>query len=1161
MIVRVLSGLIFSFLQLSCVNKSAVELVFSSKNKPSLQVNTLSKMNFTAALSNEIELSVNLASVSQMSLYISTSKACINQWESFKKITTVNLQSISEQQFVNVKVKTDAGFESDCMSLPLTLDQTPPVIAPLKLESNRALPNRSPRIVKPEISESGSGVAKVEMRMVYQDGTIVKDWTERPVDDLILTLSSSEVRSEFTDPSETYTLQVRATDKVGNMTNVTVATNPFLVGPVAVAPSLITTSNHLPSVRASLTLSKPAEANSYVKTLAVSDSAIEGIDFLYPTIIPVDIYAQAGSTKLEIEINLNPAMYPWTVSAKKFKLKLLSAQNFAVETDTIEIELKEPTPVTPGSPLEGFTDISSFQEAVCALHESKTIYCWGRLFSSLGWAGFHRPKQLPGATDVKKLFPSSGAALCFAKMDDTLWCFGENGTNVLGVSGTLLPASLEPVRVGKDTPVDRVLKADSNGVNTCALNFSNELFCWGADGGLGIRSVANTVNDTDPAKIQNLTKVIDFSLSERMICVIDEIAVGNRVVKCWGSSNPILVADESTMKQVSGIIGQPQTISIARADFWQTLGGCVTTEAQRVFCWGGNYYYKRGQEKHYFEYTDMQFMEANEAAGTITTQANVLLGGGIKQLEVGRASVCFVSNLNEAWCWGEVEHQKSVGSSGGNSRSIRSSAAKLSQSEKILKVTNRAKAVTCYLLEKGRISCVGSNVYGEAGPVLPFNVERAFYPLGATEIQDMSVLEEATCVLTKANEVKCWGNNSMGLLGYHKTGYFFPSYTKPPDNPVLTDVKSLQGRESSICALKFNGEFYCWGNDGYMAIGNAANYAVDGGFETSAHIDVRANTVGAPLLINPNKRTLGDGSTSEVLPAGEKVEKFFTNGMATCVVVSGGKGIRCWGSNMSANIGFSSIGKKSARLLDLPIPTNEEVLDIKLGIYNTCIVTKTSGIAKTKIFCNGNLSSGIPVSGQSGTSYNFKQVIELDYSETLQIQSLSLSVNMGCFIYDNELYCWGKNTANFLRLPQVSTIGAQALTPAVVPGTIGVESVDISARNGCIVYKEGFLKDNAKYGIQCWGFVYYLGDYNQFSYLDSPTSVLAGAYKSFRHIRVASAFANQQLWGVAPLDIERVSPRHYCAADSKNYLVCWGTSGTGEGNTEGDIMTPAPVVY
>jgi hypothetical protein len=178
-----------------------------------------------------------------------------------------------------------------------------------------------------------------------------------------------------------------------------------------------------------------------------------------------------------------------------------------------------------------------------------------------------------------------------------------------------------------------------------------------------------------------------------------------------------------------------------------------------------------------------------------------------------------------------------------------------------------------------------------------------------------------TCALTGGG-VKCWGSNEFGQLGNGTT----------IDSSIPVDVAGLGHGVRAIaaggghtCALTAEGGVECWGGNSAGQLGSGINT------DSSVPVDVSG---------------LEGGVTA--IAAG---------GWHTCAVTTGG-GVKCWGSNMYAQLGTGTTTDAS-----IPVAVSDlasEVSAIGAGDIHTCALTTGGGVKCWGYAGSGGLGAGVP---------------------------------------------------------------------------------------------------------------------------------------------------------------------------------------------------------
>jgi alpha-tubulin suppressor-like RCC1 family protein len=115
----------------------------------------------------------------------------------------------------------------------------------------------------------------------------------------------------------------------------------------------------------------------------------------------------------------------------------------------------------------------------------------------------------------------------------------------------------------------------------------------------------------------------------------------------------------------------------------------------------------------------------------------------------------------------------------------------------------------CALLSDATVSCWGSNLRGRRG-----NDSMEAQILTATAVKNLSQVKKIVagadfgCALRQNATVACWGSNEFGQLAQ---GDGANAFSLVPLDIALTDIVDLSAAQATVCAVRSNGEVYCWG--------------------------------------------------------------------------------------------------------------------------------------------------------------------------------------------------------------------------------------------------------------------------------------------------------------------------------------------------------------
>jgi|GEM_PF-1769334 len=288
--------------------------------------------------------------------------------------------------------------------------------------------------------------------------------------------------------------------------------------------------------------------------------------------------------------------------------------------DAVVGQLSSPSLITGNN----YASVSISREHACAIDISNELYCWGdNLYGELG-VGSVFDSSAPvsvGSGFLELSTPSDGGASyhsCAIDTSNELFCWGRNGAGQLGIgSGSGADTSL-PVSVGVG------FESVSTGTyHTCAINTALELLCWGKNN-YGQLGDGSTTGAYSPISVGSGYKKVAVGYSHT--CAIK---VSGELF-CWGHNEFGKLGDGTTSSSLS-----PVSIGFGYSDvnlgFFHT---CAIKTSGELFCWGRNNYGQLGD-------------------GTvISSSVPVSVGIGYSSVSVGNDFSCAIDNLNELFCWG-----------------------------------------------------------------------------------------------------------------------------------------------------------------------------------------------------------------------------------------------------------------------------------------------------------------------------------------------------------------------------------------------------------------------------------------------------------------------------------------------------------------------------
>jgi len=323
----------------------------------------------------------------------------------------------------------------------------------------------------------------------------------------------------------------------------------------------------------------------------------------------------------------------------------------------------------------------------------------------------------------------------------------------------------------------------------------------------------------------------------------------------------------------------------------------------------------------------------------------------------------------------------------------------------VLDVWTRAY-VSCARVQRSTsttLECWGNNLSGELGrgETSPYGTAYRPQPVLSPDaatfkmvVSGGTVQRGATCAVTDANELKCWG------AGFVTTA---PITTTVPETPLLTDVASVDMSQSTACALKTDGRVACWGGNaqGQLGLGVAdavvravpqeiPNFTAD---QISCGLQLTCATKGGEVWCWGSRNILGNGMGAGTIPTPTRVGTLTdvtkVQAGAYTFALASDKTVWYWG-NLGTKLSYTP-----TKLLD-PTPDDPtHVLSAVEDIAGGC-VRLTNG----KVRC---------LAITPGAGYQLNEVPRVVDTVT-HTPSCALSAA-------GTLRCWGDNSMGQLGMP------------------------------------------------------------------------------------------------------------------------------------------------
>jgi alpha-tubulin suppressor-like RCC1 family protein len=387
---------------------------------------------------------------------------------------------------------------------------------------------------------------------------------------------------------------------------------------------------------------------------------------------------------------------------------------------------------------------------------------------------------------------------CGVTTDNVAYCWGLNEDGQLGnrtssgpeTCSADLPCSTRPVRVAGGHAFRQVSAA---GFHTCGVTTKNLAYCWGSNstGELGVGT------DTGPETCRS----------------------GN---SC--STKPMRVVRGLAIRQVSA--GEAST--------------CGVTTDNIAYCWGSN---AAGELGHGTDFGP-EDCGGDEAFPCSTRPVRVAGWHAFRQVSAGGFHICGVTTSSVAYCWGNNSYgELGNGANTGPTCFIFGEPCSVRPVRVVGRLTvadvTAGGRHTCAMTTSSVAYCWGNNEFGQlgnrtsTGPELCFAGD--FIPCSTRPVRVARGLafsrvnagDEHTCGVTTNSEAYCWGFNHSGELGNGadtgpETCSPFESWSCATRPVRVVGGLAFRGVQAGghSCAVTTDNVAYCWGPNGFGALGN-----------------------------------------------------------------------------------------------------------------------------------------------------------------------------------------------------------------------------------------------------------------------------------------------------------------------------------------------------
>jgi alpha-tubulin suppressor-like RCC1 family protein len=451
-----------------------------------------------------------------------------------------------------------------------------------------------------------------------------------------------------------------------------------------------------------------------------------------------------------------------------------------------------------------YTAMALDYNVLCALKSDKTLWCRGSdSYGALGNGAltgtqsvFTQEASLSEDWESLSLGQYGGCAI---KTNGTLWCWGRDNQEQLGDGPGLTDQDAPVQEASLSTNWSQVARGANH---TCAIKTDGTLWCWGNDqyGELGNGGVLTADQDSPSQEITAATDWAQVSVQDGYFtCAVKT----NGTLWCWGRDawgnlgNGGANTDTDSPSQEATLATNWLNVKVR----WNNA--CAIKTDGTLWCWGYDYPESLGTG-----------VFGVQSENTPTQEASLSTDWAFVDDFVG------IKTDGSVWYWGRPGSIGHADFSNPGTKHTPTYVALKGEGWSHIEYDSQV----CGLNLNGAIYCWGgTSVSGVIGLDQNDFDEYRTQPTEANSDDlwtQISVASHHGCGIVQGSQkLKCWGEDSWGGELGHGEAYVGAMAGVPIEISEVDTWAQVSAGANHTCAIKTNGQMWCWGYNEYGQIG------------------------------------------------------------------------------------------------------------------------------------------------------------------------------------------------------------------------------------------------------------------------------------------------------------------------------------------------------